>query len=119
MNRYTITFGVGKDAMGEKISGEALDAALKRIRERAARMAGGYTEQTAFGGWIADDGRLIEEDSRRFIVVSDNNVGETLARFIGNALNQAVVMLETQAVQADFVETARFIHPTPTHHLIN
>ena len=113
MKRFTITFGVGEDAMGNKISNDELTAALKRIRERAARMAGGYTEQSTVGGWIGGDGRLIEEDSRRLIVVSDDEIGETLALFIGNALKQAAVMLETEQMQAQFVQTAQFGYATP------
>lgn len=104
MNRVTITAGIGEDRHGKPIPAAVREAALKAIREHVAREAGGYTETTAQGGWIAHDGRLVQEPSVRFVILADDD-GARFARYIGRALGQDTVVMETEPTTAQFIET--------------
>jgi hypothetical protein len=108
--RITITAGIGEDRHGDAIGEPALSLALSTIRGKLAATFGGFTETEATGGWIDGNGRMVMEDSRRWIVLTESSETTSdeeaiaAARMVQLALNQQAVMVEVETVAATFVQ---------------
>lgn len=101
--KFTFTAGTGVTHDGSTItSGELLEASV-RIRTELANRFGGYTETSGMGGWVDDNGHLVEESSRTWECITPVKGGPTTAKraevtaqhvasFIAGALLQASVM---------------------------
>ena len=109
MERITITAGTAEDRTGAAIAPETLAQALATIRGTLARMFGGYTEADTYGGWIADDGRLVTEPGKRWTILAGpaadaaESNANAAAEVVRVALNQSAVVLEVETVRAEFV----------------
>src|ERR1051326_663683 len=79
---------------GSKVSKRELKAILKRVREKFR----GYSlDDPADGAWIADDGKVYEEQSRKLeVVVSAERVNEARELFLdmGRQLGQRAIFLK-------------------------
>lgn len=81
---------------GSKVSKRELKTILKRVR---AKFRGYSLDDPADGVWIADDGQVYEEQSRKLeVVVSAERVSEARELFldIGRQLGQRAIYFEVR-----------------------
>jgi len=109
MYKATVTAGVGFDMHGDILQANAL---LPKIRREIARHAGGYTELNTKGGWVDDEGELVDELGKQWIVylpTSDRQQAiqqaTMLAEFVRDSLNQRSVMLEFGEAVVHIIES--------------
>lgn len=111
--RITITAGMGETAEGRALTPFEVNRAVERARRVLAESFGGYTEVATSGGWVNDEGRLVEEVGRRWVCLAldmSREVaewkGRQAAELIAEALQQACVVLEVEELRA-----AAFVSP--------
>lgn len=87
------------------------DIYLPKIRREIARNAGGYTELDTHGGWVDDEGELIEEAGKQWIVYFSTadrqqaiQEAVKLSEYIRDKLSQHSVVLEFGEAVVNFIE---------------
>lgn len=109
MYRITFTAGLEKDAEGFYLSDEERYKAVEAIRRQLVARFGGYTELGSTGGWVDDEGYLVEERGARWVCLASMNrkeaerAGRELAGMIAAELRQACVVMEIERVSAAFI----------------
>ena len=107
--RITFTAGLEKDAKGFYLGEEDVRKAVGAIRRQLVARFGGYTEADTTGGWVDDDGYLVEERGKRWTCLASmtrkeaEKAGRELAGLIAAELRQACVVMEVERVSAAFV----------------
>ncbi len=83
-------------ALAPSLDAEVRAAALKRLRERAANVFGGYTLSNAAGGWRDDNGQLIEEGAIRLDIYTEEPYvrAKEFATEAKSLFNQTSVLLD-------------------------
>lgn len=69
---------------------------LTEVKSKLASHFGGYTEYAAIGGYVADDGKLIEEQVyivEAYCEAENDDLIEELARMVKTELRQESVMV--------------------------
>ena len=90
-----------RDADGNRIATDTIDATLDRVQLLMSRRFGGFTMTDATGGWVNDEGKIIRERIRIIrswvasISVDDLIWIQDLAAAVGRELNQNCVSIET------------------------
>lgn len=70
----TLTIGTGFDKDNNPLTNP--EDKLKDIRKTIALAFGGYTEASAFGGWVNPKGVLVEEPTKVFSIATDKEEEE-------------------------------------------
>lgn len=65
-HRITITAGIEESAEGAALDRFTSATAIAHVRRLLAAECGGYTETDTNGGWVNDEGRLVEERGKRW-----------------------------------------------------
>ncbi len=95
--KYTLYLGLNdKDTYEQIISTED---ALDKANQICAKYAGGYTQLSAKGGWINDDGTMGHENTIVYILydISEDNLQSLLDELI-DEFNQSSVLVEKNEV---------------------
>lgn len=103
MKKYSVTFGVDEDKSGKALNpGNVNDVRADAMRA-IAKEYGGVTFNRNLGGWVNDEGRLVEERSFTLYVVDIQNKGsekiQEVAQVIKTALNQSSVLVTSEDVE--------------------
>lgn len=107
--RITFTAGLEKGADGFYLDEGMVADAVSTVRRQLAARFGGYTETDSVGGWIDDDGYLVEERGKRWVCLASmdrkeaEKAGRELAGMIAAELRQACVVMEIERVSSAFV----------------
>lgn len=104
---YTLYIGLEKTAAGETIGRDAAHASVNAIKFAAASRFGGYSAASVDGGWINEQGQLVEETALRLeVAAKDAAQVDTFAEFCGRTLHQSCVMVVSPVGEVKFVQTA-------------
>lgn len=109
--KIIFTIGIGLDAQNNEISFLTYKELSTKTFKLLAKTYGGYTAKETLGGWIDDNGNLIEEKSLQIECLheTDNHIDQThiQANHIGFTLaslwNQQCVVVETQFTDFNFI----------------
>ena len=79
---------------------------VSAVKERLSREYGGFTAYDANGGWINDDGELVEDNITVVESVGDirKDTVEDICRSVKRILNEDSVMWEVHDTNVGYVE---------------
>ena len=103
MKRITFTIGTEKRWNGKPIFRDVAKTWSRQACLSVARIFGGYTATEATGGWVDENGKLIEE--RSLVIVGDDLSGHVTEETINGLAAHLRDLFGQECVLVSVVET--------------
>ncbi len=115
--RVTITAGAEQSSSGKLLT--QVPHRLVAIEQLLAKQNGGYTETLSYGGWINDDGNLVQEEAYTWTLIVQDTIAPEIgeftnrevahekamawAEYIKDTLEQSSIMVSVEKITTRFV----------------